>query len=530
MTDLLASLRAPIHGAAVSLTGAQGAEVALERPGDPSFGDYATGVAMRLAPMLRRPPRQIAEDLASRIRGGDDIRAVEIAGPGFINLWLAPSWYHRAVRSILHDGPDYGRGDPSRPERLLVELVSANPTGPLTLGSARNAAYGDAVARLLRFAGHTVTREYYFNDGGRQIELFGESLRAARRGGEAPDGGYSGPYVDEIAAAIELPDEADTARWSERGTGLMFDRIKDTLRRFRVDVDIWFSEASLHESGAVAEAIGRARAGGHVYEREGATWLATSAFGDDKDRVVLRANGAPTYFAADLAYVDVKFRRGHERVFYVLGADHHGYVGRLAAAAACLGYEPSRVEVLIYQLVTVSGERMGKRRGNVVFADELAEAIGVDAARYFLVQRSHDQVMDIDLDLAAERTQKNPVYYVQYAHARAMSILRKAADEAVALPPVGDWSHEPEPGEAALVKRLAEWPEVAADAAVRRAPHKVVSYAHDLAADFHVFHHNHRVLHEEADVRGFRLALTEATGATIRRALDLVGVEAPDSM
>jgi arginyl-tRNA synthetase len=309
----------------------------------------------------------------------------------------------------------------------------------------------------------------------------------------------------------------------------MFDRIKETLRQVRVDIDIWFSEASLHDSGAVAEAVARARAGGHVYERDGATWLATSAFGDDKDRVILRANGGPTYFAADLAYIDVKFRRGHERVFYVLGA---------TTTATSVGWRPPRPASATTpagrgaDLPARDGVRGadGEAAGNVVFADELVEAIGVDAARYFLVQRSHDQVMDIDLDLAAERSQKNPVYYVQYAHARVSSILRRAAEEAVAVPAVGSWSHEPEPGEAALVKRLAEWPEVAADAAARRAPHKVLSFAHDLAADFHVFHHNHRVLHEDPDVRGFRLALTEATGTTIRGALHLVGVEAPESM
>ena len=531
MSDLLASLSAPIVGAAISLTGETVPDVGLERPSDPTFGDYASGIALRLAPMLKRSPRQIAEELAQRIRGGAEIAAVEIAGPGFVNLRLAPAWYHRAVATMLQLGDDYGRGDPERPERLLVELVSANPTGPLTLGSARNGAYGDSVARLLAFAGHEVTREYYTNDAGRQVDLYGESLRAARLGTAPPEGGYAGPEVEEVAAALTaVADDASSEVWAQAGLGLLDERNRATLERLRVPIDIWYSEAELHATGAVEEAIARCRSVGRVYDREGATWLQTTAFGDDKDRVLLRSDGVPTYFAADLAYMDVKFRRGSERLFYVLGADHHGYVGRLKAAAACLGHDPESVEVLIYQLVTVSGERMGKRRGNVVLADELCDRIGVDAARYFLVQRSHDQIMDIDLDLAVEQSNKNPVYYVQYAHARTASILRRAAEEQLPAHGPGAWRHVPAPSEAALVKRLAEWPGVVAEAAARRAPHRVIAWTYDLAADLHVFHHNDRVLDDDPDVRGFRLALTQVTGTTIRRALSLVGVEAPDSM
>jgi arginyl-tRNA synthetase len=309
----------------------------------------------------------------------------------------------------------------------------------------------------------------------------------------------------------------------------MIGRIRGTLERVRVHMDIWFSEAELHASGALDRAIARARAAGYVDERDGAVWLRTTAFGDDKDRVLIKTDGTPTYLAADLAYVDHKFSRGHERLLYVLGADHHGYIRRLQAAAGCLGHDPERVEVLLYQMITISGERMGKRRGNVVTVDELADAIGVDALRYFLVARGHDQAMDIDVDLAVEQSSKNPVYYIQYAHARIRSILRKDEAQGEQVAPDGG-DYVPEPQERDVIKRLAEWPGVAQEAAERRAPHRVITWAHQLAGDFHVVHHDLLVLHQDPVVRGFRLALARATGDAIRRALDLVGVEAPDSM
>jgi arginyl-tRNA synthetase len=528
VADLIASLAAPIAGVAASLGDGLAPDVDLERPADATHGDYATTIALRLARQLKRPPRDIAADLAGRI-ASDDVESVEVAGPGFLNLWLSPAWYRKALVRILAEGDRYGAGRPAQVQRLLVEFVSANPTGDLTVGSGRNAAYGDSVARLLEFAGHEVTREYYFNDAGRQVELFGESLRARRLGQEPPEGGYPGAEIAEVAAELPLADDAPLEDWARVGTEHMIARIRHSLERIRVDMDIWFSETELHASGSVERGIERARAAGYVEEHDGATWLKTTEFGDDKDRVVLRSDGGPTYLAADLAYVEHKIGRGHERLLYVLGADHHGYIKRLQATAGVLGHDPEIVEVLLYQMITVSGERMGKRRGNVVSIDELVDAIGVDASRYFLVARSHDQPMDIDVDLAVEQSSKNPVYYVQYAHARIRSILRKelAQGEQVAPDAAG---YEPQRQEREVIKRLAEWPSVVQEAADRRAPHRVVAWVHDLAADFHVVHHDLLVLDPDPAVRGFRLALARATGDTIRSALALIGVEAPDAM
>ncbi len=531
VTDLLASLVAPIAGAASSLVGGATTEVLLERPADGSHGDYATAVALRLAPVLKRAPRQIAEEIAQRLRSSDDFAAVEVAGPGFVNLRLAGAWYRRAVATILQDGERYGAGAPSARHEVLVELISANPTGRMTVASARNGAYGDAVGRIYEFAGHHVVREYYFNDAGRQIDLFGESVRARKRGEEPPEDGYPGPEIAELAERIDLPPDAPAEEWRDAAVPLMFAGIRTTAERLRIHIDIWFSERDLHASGAVERAIARARGAGHVYEREGAIWLATSQFGDDKDRVLIRSDGTPTYFAADLAYLEHKFSRGHDRLVYVLGPDHHGYIGRLKGAAACLGYEPEAVDVQIYQTVTVSGARMGKRRGNVVTADELMDGIGVDAARFFLVQRSHDQSMDIDLDVAVAQNNENPVYYVQYAHARAASILRKAE-----APTAGPWNYEPAPQEATIVKRLVEWPGVAAEAEAQRAPHRIVAWLGALAGDWHRYHHDGkhdaslRVITDDPEARGFRLALTACVGNVTRTALDLIGVEAPDEM
>ena len=504
-------------------------DLALERPASPDHGDYATSVAMRLAPLLGRPPREIASDLASAIASLPGVASADVAGPGFINLRLDDGWYRQALDGMLAAGADFGRRPERAEDRTLVEFVSSNPTGDLTIGSARNAAYGDSVARLVAFAGAVVTREYYINDAGNQVALFGRSVQARRLGADIPEGGYPGPEVAEIAAELDLPDDAPAAAWAERGAAAMVARIRASLSRMRVDFDLWTSERSLHESGAVADAIEQARGEGRVYEEDGALWLRTTDFGDDKDRVLRKADGELTYFASDLAYVRRKFERGATRAIYVLGADHHGYVLRLKAGAACLGLDPAAVEILIYQLITVSGERMGKRRGNVITLDELVEAIGVDAARWYLVQRSHDQPLDIDLDLAVEASSKNPVYYVQYAHARCASILRKADDEGLAVDGTGA-AHTPEAVETALLRTLAEWPELVALAAELRAPHRIAGWAHELAGAFHAFHHDALVLHDDPDVRAFRLALVRATREALERSLALVGVDAPDRM
>jgi len=484
--------------------------VTLERPGQPEHGDYATNAALRAAPLERRAPMEIAEELRAAAAGVDGVAEARVAPPGFLNLWMAPAWYGEALAEILAAGGDYGSGSAETRERVQVELVSANPTGPLTVASARNGAYGDSVARLLAFAGHEVSREHYVNDTGSQIDLFRASVEARARGEEPPEGGYAGEYVARVAAA-----GGDAV---ER----MLAEIKETLARFRVHVDDWVRESELDVEAsltALAE---------HTYERDGALWLRTTAFGDDKDRVLVRADGRPTYLARDAAHTRWKYEQGFERLIYVLGADHHGYIARLKALAAAFGHDPEAVEVLIYQLVHLiergEARQMSKRQGDVVFLDELIGQIGVDAARWYLIRSSHDQAMDIDVDLAKERSEKNPVYYVQYAHARIAGILRNAgASQAVPEP-----SPEPEPEERDLVKRLADFPAVVAEATERRGPHALPNYAIRLADDFHRFYHRHRVLESEAE--GFRLALCEATRAVIARSLDLVGVEAPERM
>jgi arginyl-tRNA synthetase len=487
-----------------------GTDVELERPSDPSHGDYATSVALRTAPVKKRPPRELAEEWAAVAQELAAVERAEVAGPGFLNLWLTRGWYEQALAEILERGDRYGAGGPAAAGRILVELVSPNPTGPLVVGSARNGAYGDSIARLLELAGVDVVRECYFNDVGRQIDLFRESVEARRRGEEPPEGGYMGEYVAQIAQLGGDPVEE------------MIELIRRELAEFRIHVDVWVRQSEL--DAEVAEAL----AALPTYERDGARWVRTTAHGDDKDRVVVRSDGSYTYFASDAAYMRNKFERGFDRVTYVLAADHHGYVGRLKALADAFGYGAERVEVPIYQLVSIveggEAKKGSKRRGDVVFLRELIDAIGIDAARWYLVSRGPDQPIDIDVDLAAERSQKNPVYYVQYAHARIAGILRNAGDANVGGAASGDLAGE----ERDLIKRLAEFPGVAAEATERRVPHAIPLYAIRVADDFHRFYHEHRVL--ESDAESFRLGLCRATQTVIARCLDLIGVEAPERM
>ena len=504
MTTTLERLEAALGEAA-------GAEVALERPSDAAHGDYATSVAMRLAGARRQPPRAIAAELAEQATALPQVERAEIAGPGFVNLWLTRDWYRDALAEILAAGEAYGGGSAAAKERIQVEMVSANPTGPIHVAHARNGAYGDSVARLLEFAGHEVEREYYSNDSGRQMDLFRASVEARRRGEEPPEDGYLGKYVAELA---ELPGDPVPA---------MLHRIETTMERFRIHFDSWAKQSELERR--LPDFLPRL----DTYERDGAVWARSSAHGDDDDRVLLRSEtGAPTYRAADVVYLADKLDRGLDRALYVLGADHHGTRNWYAAVARMLGYDPGRVEVLLYQLVhlTRGGEaaKMSKRRGDVVFLDELLDTVGVDAARWYLVSRGPDQTIEIDTDLAAERSQKNPVYYVQYAHARIAGILRNAgAATASAEPP-----REPAAEERDLVKRLAEFPALVAEATARRGPHALPYYAIRVADDFHRFYTRHKVL--GTDEQAFRLGLVTATKAVIARSLDLIGVEAPDRM
>ena len=494
------------------LTRAAGAPVALERPSDPSHGDYATSIALRLAGERRRPPRELAQELADAALALPDVDAAEVAGPGFVNLRLQPDWFGRALGEILERGDRHGAGSATAPGRVQVEMVSANPTGPITVAAARNGAYGDSVARLLAFAGHDVEREYYYNDAGTQMERFRASVEARRRGEEPPEDGYHGAYVGDLALLEGDP------------VPPMLAQIEASLERFRIHFDSWALQSELAER--LPEFLPRL----DTYERDGAVWARSSAYGDEQDRVLLRSGGGePTYRAADVVYLDDKLTRGFDRAIYVLGADHHGTRNWYAAVARMLGHDPERVEVLLYQFVhLVSGgetAKMGKRSGNVVPLDELVDEVGVDAARWYLVSRGHDQAIDIDVDLAAEKTQKNPVYYVQYAHARNAGIVRNAGDAVVAADAPAEVAAE----ERDLVKRLLEFPALVAEATERRGPHALPTYAIRVADDFHRFYHHHRVL-GSGESEPFRLALCRATQAVIARSLDLIGVEAPERM
>jgi arginyl-tRNA synthetase len=493
------------------LENALGAE--LERPSSADHGDYATNAALQLAPERRLPPREIAEEIAGKAQALAAVDKAEVAGPGFVNLWLSAVWYAEALGEILEAGDRYGAGTPLKRERVQVEMVSANPTGPITVASARNGAIGDSVARLLEHAGHEIEREYYYNDSGAQMELFRASVEARRRGEEPPEGGYFGEYVSELAAQGGDP------------VPPMLERIEASLERFRIHFDGWALQSKLEQR--IHDLLPRLPA----YERDGATWVRSSEYGDEKDQVIIRSpekGGRPTYRAADIAYLEDKLERGFDRAIYVLGADHHGTRNWYAAVARMLGYEPARVEVLIYQLVhlTERGQqkRVSKRRGDVVFLDDLVDEVGVDAARWYLVSRGPDQTIEIDVDLAAEKTQKNPVYYVQYAHARIAGILRNAGAAEISAEPPGELATE----ERDLIKRLVEFPGVAAEAAERRGPQALPTYAIRVADDFHRFYHEHRVLESEA--QAFRLGLVKATESVIARSLGLIGVEAPERM
>ena len=501
----------PVKALAAELAAAAGAELELERPAEPEHGDYATNVALRLAGTRRKPPREIAAEIAEAAAGLPAIERTEVAGPGFVNLFLEDEWFGSALSEILRDGDAYGGGAAERRERVQVEMVSANPTGPLHVAHGRNGAYGDAVARLFELGGHAVEREYYYNDSGGQMDRFRASVEAARRGEDPPEDGYKGAYIDDLAALKGDP------------VPLLLKEIETSLERFRVHFDSFRRQSELELR--LPELLPRL----DTYEKDGALWARSSAHGDDEDRVLLRSEDrSPTYRAADVAYLVDKLDRGFGRAIYVLGADHHGTRNWYAAVARMLGYDPERVEVLLYQMVnlTKGGEqkRLSRRRGDIVFLDDFMDEIGVDAARWYLVNRGPDQTIELDVDLAAERTQKNPVYYVQYAHARIAAILRNAGDARASAEPVGPLA----PEERELVKRLAELPAVAAEALLKRGPQGIPTYAIRVADDFHRFYHEHRVL--ESEQQAFRLGLCRATQAVIARCLDLVGVEAPERM
>jgi len=516
--------------------------VELTRPNDEKFGDFATNVALMLAPVIRDNPRAVAGRIVERAGALPGVASIEIAGPGFVNITLDDDWYRATLRAVLTAGPRWGANVVADPQRVLLEFVSANPTGPIVAANARHAAFGDSLARVLRHAGHDVQTEYYVNDTGNQVSLFGQSILARATGNDVPEEGYRGQYVAELAAELAAKDGDDPEELGARGVAAMIAAAQPQLAAFRVHFDRFQSERALHDAGTVADGLARVQASGQTFEKDGATWLRTTAWGDDKDRALVRSDGRPTYFAADVGYLLDKYERGRELLLYVLGADHHGYIARLQAAAQALGESAESCEIVIMQMVHLleggDQKKMSKRRGDFVTMAELLERIGVDAARFFLLQRSHDQTLELDLELATNETDQNPVFYVQYAHARICSIQRKAANE-LGVPERADAgtvdaaeSATLHPSERRLIKRLAELPVLVADAAERRSPHKLTHYALELAGDFSSFYRDCRVVGGDVDTQTsqLRLALCEATRSVLALSLDLIGVSAPEKM
>jgi arginyl-tRNA synthetase len=550
--SILDSLTALTDAGALALPDGAPATVVVERPKNREHGDYATNVALQLAKKAGLRPRDLANLLAERLQSAEGIASVDVAGPGFLNIRVQAGAQGIVARQIVEAGASYGSSDLYAGEKVNLEFVSANPTGPITLASARWAAVGDAIARVLELAGADVTREYYFNDHGAQIDRFARSVLARAKGEVAPEDGYAGQYVDEIAQHVlaeqpdllQRPDDEAQEVCRRIGVGLMFEEIKSTLHDFGVDFDVFFHENNLHESGAVERAIKRLTEMGNTYEKDGALWLRTEKYGDDKDRVIVKSDGQGAYISGDLAYYLDKRERGFDRCLILLGADHHGYVGRLEAMCAAFGDEPGRnLEVLIGQMVNLLRDgrplRMSKRAGTVITQGDLVDAIGVDAARYALARFTTDTNIDIDLDLWARQTNDNPVFYVQYAHARLSAILRNAVD--LGLSPAGrPGGEEFDPAllsdekEGELLRALAEFPRVVSTAAQLREPHRVARYLEDTASKFHKFYDSCRVLpmgdEEPAPIHGARLLLVEATRTVIANGLRLLGVSAPERM
>jgi arginyl-tRNA synthetase len=519
--------------------------ISLEHPARPEHGDYATNAALQLAPLVHDAPLRIAEVIRSHLGLPEGVAEVTVAPPGFLNLRLDPSWVAGQVAAIREAGSGYGAVRVAEPRRINVEFVSANPTGPLTIGNARGAFVGDLLCRVLKGVGHAVTREYYFNDFNAQVRNLGLSVYARRRGEPVPEDGYHGEYVTELAA--EVPDEV----WAEATTedadpGEILGRwaservragIEQSLARLGVRFDVWTSEGSIHAEGWVTRAIEQLRAAGHVYEQDGATWFRATAFGDDKDRVIIRSNGLPTYFASDLGYIAQKFSRGFDELIYLWGEDHHGTVARNRAAARALGFDPAAVHWLLIAWVRFVRDgveiSMSKRSGEFITLDELLAEIGVDAARWFFGSRAITTGIDFDIELAKRQSAENPVYYVQYAHARCASILRNGAERSLEPDPIEAASLLLHPAEQALLRQLLALPEVVADAAARYETHELTKYCLEVAQLFSQFYRDCRVLSDEpadAPLSRARLALTDAVRQVIANVLGLMGISAPDSM
>ncbi|WP_440712251.1 arginine--tRNA ligase [Gordonia sp. FQ] len=547
-TDLAALIRAATlavfaaHDLDVSLVPET---VVVERPRNPEHGDYATNIALQLGKRAGVNPRELAGWLVEELRASDGIDDADLAGPGFVNLRLAAAAQNATVATILEQGEKYGLGDELADSVVNLEFVSANPTGPIHLGGTRWAAVGDALGRVLAARGATVTREYYFNDHGEQINRFARSLEAAARGLPAPEDGYAGEYINDIADAVvaahpgvlDQPDDERLETFRAQGVDLMFTHIKRTLAEFGTVFDVYTHENSMFDRGLVEDAIADLKASDNLYEADGAWWLRSTNYGDDKDRVVLKSDGNAAYIAGDIAYLKDKHDRGFNHLIYMLGADHHGYVVRLKAAAAALGYDADSVEVLIGQMVNLVRDgkpvRMSKRAGTVITLDDLVEAVGVDAARYALIRSSIDANIDIDLDLLRKQSAENPVYYVQYAHARLCALARNAAELGLTAS-LDHLDLLTDPAEGELIRTLGDFGSTVATAAELREPHRIPRYLESLAGSYHRFYAHCRVLpqgdEEAGDVHAARLALCAATRQVLANGLDMVGVSAPERM
>jgi arginyl-tRNA synthetase len=547
---LLAAIEAAVDDGTFAIEGDIG-EVRVERPRQREHGDWATNVALQLGKRAGLAPREFAEKLADRLADEPGIESLEIAGPGFLNIRLRADAAGELARGIVEFGDGYGSGESLYDTTINLEFVSANPTGPVHLGGARWAAVGDSLARLLEFHGATVIREYYFNDHGVQIDRFAASLYAVVAGEDAPEDGYGGEYISDIANEVMVeamaagdPDPLELAReealefFRARGVALMFEQVKNSLHEFGVDFDVYFHEDSLHQSGKVGKALDELKASGALYEADGAWWLRSSDYGDEKDRVVIKSDGNAAYIAGDIAYIRDKHERGADRFIFLLGADHHGYIARLKAAAAALGYDPNAVEVIIGQMVNLVKDgqpvRMAKRAGTVVTMDDLVDVVGVDAARYALARSSADSNIDIDLDVLASQSNSNPVFYVQYAHARTSGVARNAAEYGIRredgfAPEL--LTHE---SESFLLGVLGEFPRVVTQAVEFREQHRIARYLEEVASAYHGWYDRTRVTplgdEEVSDLHRTRLWLNDAAGQVLRNGLALIGVSAPERM
>ncbi|WP_024821838.1 MULTISPECIES: arginine--tRNA ligase [Aminobacterium] len=558
MADVLQTLRGLLDNAVQSAAEERGIpteelpEYVIEKPKKAEHGDWATNIAMQLARVFKEKPRKLAEDLVARLADCDYFTSVEIAGPGFINFRLSQKWMGEAVRTIIEEGDEYGRSNLGGGEKVQIEFVSANPTGPLHVGHGRGAAVGDIIARIMGFAGWEVEKEYYINDAGLQMQILGRSAQSRYfellgQGEMAPfpEDAYKGDYIYDIAQEIidregdvflKKPLEESLPFFQRYAAGRILEGIKKDLSDFGVRFNVWFSEKSLYERDLVPQAMETLKARGYAYEEDGALWFKATAFGDEKDRVLIRTNGVPTYFASDITYHMEKFSRGFQRVIDIWGADHHGYVPRMKAGIEALGKERDSLEIVLIQFVNLlrSGEQvaMSTRSGQFVTLRDVMDEVGVDATRYFFVMRRSDSHLDFDLELAKQSSNENPVYYVQYAHARICSVLKEAETRGIAIP--GMEALDPSlllaEEEKKLVNRLSLFPQEVEKAALERAPYLIVNYAYDLAGDFHSFYNANRILGERLPVMNMRLLLVQASKTVLSRSLSLLGVRAPERM